>query len=58
MGQSRTRFRCKDRLKKPIHMQAGAIGAEVSDVDLAAPLSSSLVAEIRCAFLQHQVVFF
>jgi taurine dioxygenase len=37
---------------------AGAIGAVVSGVDLAAPLSSDLAAEIRSAFLQHQVVFF
>jgi taurine dioxygenase len=36
---------------------AGALGAEITDVDLTKPLSSSLVADIRAAYLEHQVVF-
>ena len=37
---------------------AGALGAEVLGVDLAADLSGATVAEIRRAFLEHQVIFF
>ena len=37
---------------------AGALGAEIEAVDLAARLSPDAVAEIRRAFLEHQVVFF
>jgi taurine dioxygenase len=37
---------------------AGALGAEVLGVDLAAALSATTVAEIRRAFLEHQVIFF
>lgn len=37
---------------------AGAIGAEITGVDLAAALSDETVAEIRQAWLDHLVVFF
>ncbi len=37
---------------------AGALGAEIEAVDLAARLSPEAVAEIRRAFLEHQVIFF
>jgi len=37
---------------------AGALGAEISGVDLSEPLSSATVAEIRTAWLEHLVVFF
>jgi len=37
---------------------AGACGAIVSDVDLAAGLSDAAVAEVRRALLDHQVIFF
>jgi taurine dioxygenase len=37
---------------------AGHIGAEISDVDLSAPLSAETIAEIRSALLAHKVVFF
>src|SRR5437588_12463534 len=37
---------------------AGALGAEIEAVDLAARLSPDAVADIRRAFLEHQVVFF
>ena len=37
---------------------AGALGAEVSGVDLAQPLRPEVVAEIRAAFLRHLVIFF
>src|SRR5260221_1050214 len=37
---------------------AGALGAEVGGVDLAAPLSAAQCAEIRRAFLEHLVIFF
>jgi taurine dioxygenase len=37
---------------------AGALGAEIEAVDLAAGLSPDTVAEIRRAFLEHQVIFF
>ncbi len=37
---------------------AGAIGAEISGVDLSAELSEETVAAIRRAFLDHLVVFF
>ncbi len=37
---------------------SGALGAEIAGVDLARPLSPALVAEIRAALLEHQVIFF
>src|SRR5204863_4615797 len=37
---------------------AGALGAEISGVDLATPLSDEVVSEIRQAWLDHLVVFF
>jgi taurine dioxygenase len=37
---------------------AGALGAELSGVDLSAPLSEDLVREIRGAFLEYIVIFF
>ena len=36
---------------------SGAIGAEISDVDLSQPISSAMAAEIRSVFLQHGVIF-
>jgi len=37
---------------------AGALGAELSGVDLARPLSRETVAGLRAAWLEHQVLFF
>jgi taurine dioxygenase len=37
---------------------AAALGAEVSGVDLAQPLSAETLAEIEAAWMQHQVLFF
>ena len=37
---------------------AGALGAELRDVDLSSPLSESLVKEIRKNLLEHLVIFF
>ena len=37
---------------------AGALGAELSGVDLSQPLSKDAAAEIRALFLEHQVIFF
>ena len=37
---------------------AGALGAEISGVDLAKDLSATVVAEIRRAWLEHLVIFF
>lgn len=37
---------------------SGALGAVVSGVDLAADLSADSIAEIRRAFVEHQVLFF
>jgi taurine dioxygenase len=37
---------------------AGALGAEVSGVDLAEPLRNSVAAELRRAFVDHLVLFF
>jgi taurine dioxygenase len=36
---------------------AGALGAEISGVDLTQPISAALAAEIREVFLQHEVIF-
>jgi taurine dioxygenase len=36
---------------------AGALGAEITEIDLTKPLSSNMVADIRAAYLEHQVVF-
>ncbi len=41
-----------------IRKLAGALGAEISGVDLSGPLSDETIAEIRRAFVQHQVIFF
>ncbi|MES2897110.1 MAG: TauD/TfdA family dioxygenase [Pseudomonadota bacterium] len=37
---------------------AGALGAEISGVDLSRDLSDATIAEIRQAFVTHQVIFF
>lgn len=37
---------------------AGALGAEVTGVDLASDLSDETIAELRRAFVEHQVIFF
>ncbi len=37
---------------------AGALGAEISGVDLSRPLDADTVAAIRAAWLEHEVVFF
>ena len=37
---------------------AGALGAEISGVDLSGDLPTGMVAEIRRIFLEHQVIFF
>jgi taurine dioxygenase len=37
---------------------AGALGAEVSGIDLRKPLQADAIAEIRRAWLEHQVLFF
>ena len=36
---------------------AGALGAEISGVDLREPISPALAAQLRAAFLKHQVIF-
>ncbi len=41
-----------------IRRVAGALGAEISGVDLAQPQSDETIAAIRAALNQHQVVFF
>ena len=37
---------------------AGALGAEITGVDLAHDLSDETIAQIRRAFVEHQVIFF
>ena len=41
-----------------IRRVAGALGAEVSGVDLAQPLADGIVASVRQALVEHQVIFF
>ncbi len=41
-----------------IRRVAGALGAEISGVDLSQPLSDSMIAAIRQALVEHQVIFF
>lgn len=41
-----------------IRRVAGALGAEISGVDLSADLSDSTIAQIRQALVEHQVIFF
>ncbi len=41
-----------------IHRLAGALGAEVSGVDLSQPLPDATIAAIRQALVEHQVIFF
>jgi taurine dioxygenase len=40
------------------HPVAGALGAEISGVDISRPLSDEIVAEIRQALLEYLVIFF
>ena len=40
-----------------VHPIAGALGAEVSGVDVSRPLAGAVVSEIRRAWLQHLVIF-
>jgi taurine dioxygenase len=37
---------------------AGALGAELAGVDLSGPLDDAVIAEIRRALLDHQLIFF
>jgi taurine dioxygenase len=37
---------------------AGALGAEIGNVDLSQPMSAAVVASIRAAWLEHLVIFF
>lgn len=41
-----------------IRKVAGALGAEISGVDLSADLPDAVIEEIRAAFVHHPVVFF
>jgi taurine dioxygenase len=41
-----------------IHRVTPAIGAEVSGIDLAAPLSNRQISELHDALMAHQVIFF
>jgi len=41
-----------------VHPVAGALGAEISGVDLSKPLDDTTFAEMRRAWLEHLVVFF
>ena len=41
-----------------IRKVAGALGAEISGIDLAAELPEATIAAIRAAFVEHQVIFF
>ena len=41
-----------------IRKVAGALGAEITGVDLSAELPDAVIEEIRAAFNQHQVIFF
>ena len=44
--------------KLEVNRIAGAIGAEIGGVDLAEDLPDEIIAEIRAALIEHQVVFF
>ena len=41
-----------------VHPVAGALGAEITGIDLSAPLGDDAVAAIRRAWLGHLVIFF
>ncbi|MBV9994521.1 MAG: TauD/TfdA family dioxygenase [Caulobacteraceae bacterium] len=45
-------------VKLGIRRLAGALGAEITGVDLSAELPAETIAEIRAAFVEHQVIFF
>jgi taurine dioxygenase len=45
-------------LEFSVRRVAGALGAEVSGVDLARPLSPEIAQRLRAAWLEHQVLFF
>mgnify|MGYP002853099896 CR=1 FL=1 len=37
---------------------AGSLGAEISGIDMAAPLGNQLFQEVRDALIENQVIFF
>jgi taurine dioxygenase len=41
-----------------IRRTAGALGAEITGIDLSAPLADEVVAVVRRALVEHQVIFF
>ncbi len=41
-----------------VHPVSGALGAEITDVDISLPLEAEVVSEIRKALLNHLVIFF
>ncbi len=41
-----------------IHPLAGAIGAEISGIDLAGEIDDDAIAAVRRAWLEHLVIFF
>ena len=41
-----------------VHPVAGALGAEISGLDLSRPLSEAILAALRRAWLEHLVIFF
>lgn len=47
-------------MSQPLNIRrvAGALGAEISGVDLSGPLSGETIADIRRALVEHQVIFF
>ena len=48
----------KDEPRTRVRKLAGHIGAEISGVDISAPLSADVVAELRQALLENKVIFF
>ena len=41
-----------------VHPVSGALGAEITGVDISLPLDAEVVSEIRNALLSHLVIFF
>jgi alpha-ketoglutarate-dependent taurine dioxygenase len=57
-GQSMKKLLQHDYRHISVRPIAGALGAEISGVDISRPLDGEVVAEIRAAFLDHLVIFF
>src|SRR5579885_2358133 len=57
-GGQTSRLTGRSQMSLSVNRIAGALGAEISGVDLSQPLDDGVIAEIRRALIEHLVIFF